>query len=69
VFETESKRNGFTDFYRVIFNGIIKLTNELQSLKLMEEFIDQVSQKLWKEHEALLARINVEQSEKSNNAR
>ena len=67
--ETENRRNGFTDFYRVIFEGIIKLTEELGDLSLITEFIDEVSQKLWKEHEALLERINVEQSEKSNNAR
>ena len=66
--ETENKRNGFTDFYRVIFNGIIKLTEELRDYSLIMEFIDEVNRKLWEEHELLLARINVEQSEKSNNA-
>ena len=67
--ETESKRNGFTDFYRVIFEGLIKLTEELGDYSLISEFIDEVSRKLWEEHEALLTRINVEQSEKSYNAR
>jgi len=67
--ETENKRNGFTDFYRVIFEGIIKLADTLQYLVLTAEFIDRVNQKLWEEHEALLSRINVEQSEKFHNAR
>ena len=67
--ETENRRNGFTDFYRVIFEGIIKLAGELRYLELTSEFIDKVNQKLWEEHEELLARINVEQSEKSYNAR
>ena len=66
--ETENRRNGFTDFYRIIFEGIIKLADELGNISLITEFIDEVSQKLWKEHETLLERINVEQSEKSNNA-
>ena len=67
--ETENKRNGFTDFYRVIFEGIIKLTDELGNYSLVSEFIDDVNRKLWEEHEVLLARINIEQSEKSHNAR
>ena len=67
--ETENRRNGFTDFYRVIFEGLIKLTDELGEYSLISEFIDKVNQKLWEEHEVLLARINVEQSEKSHNAR
>ena len=67
--ETECKRNGFTDFYRVIFEGLIKLTEELGDYSLISEFIDDVSRKLWEEHEALLTRINVEQSKRSYNAR
>ena len=66
---TLNRKNGFTDFYRVIFDGIIKLMDELSVLKLASEFIDHVCKKLWQEHEELLARINIEQSEKFKHAR
>ena len=66
---TLNRKNGFTDFYRVIFDGIIKLMDELSILKLASEFIDHVCKKLWQEHEELLARINIEQSEKFKHAR
>lgn len=65
---TQNKKNGFTDFYNVIFTGVIKLVNELDCIELIGEFIDDICRKLWVKHEELLSHINTEQSEKFNHA-
>lgn len=47
-----------------IFGGVLKLIDNKSSLRAIDEFLDRIQKKLWREHEKVLAKVNLENTRK-----